>query len=114
MAFLLLNSSTVSLLACTASLAVVERMFQRYLSSPRKPDSAQNQKVSGYVNLIQEERFRLSLDDGRSFLFTLGRHASLGMPELEQLKQRHARVQVEFTGEPNQISAVVRAMRPLD
>ena len=67
--------------------------------------------VTGHVNLIQEQRFRLVLDDGRSFLFTLDHKASIAVSGLERFKRNHARVQIEFTGEPDQTSGVARAVR---
>jgi hypothetical protein len=70
--------------------------------------------VTGRVNLIQEQRFRLILDDGRSFLFTLGHNASMDAGALETVKRKHQRVRVAFTGEPDQASGVARTIQPID
>lgn len=69
------------------------------------------QTVTGHVNVLQEQRFRLVGDDGRSFLFTLDHNASVDVLELERFKRNHLRVRVQFTGEPNQISGVARDVR---
>lgn len=67
--------------------------------------------ATGHINLIQEQRFRIILDDGRSFLLTLGQ---TDVRDLVRLKQKHTRVEVAFSGEPNLASCIAHAVRPLD
>jgi hypothetical protein len=73
-----------------------------------------NRTVEGRITVIQEERFRLAMDNGRSLLFTLGRDARLTIDQLDQLKRAGARVRVAFTGEPNEASGVATEVRPVD
>ncbi len=62
--------------------------------------------VTGHINVVQEERFRLMLDDGRNFLFTLGHGAGVDQPGLERLKKSGAHLRVEYSGEPDEVSGV--------
>ena len=73
-----------------------------------------SQTVTGRVTVIQEERFRLILDDGRGLLLTLGRGAATGIAELDRIKRRGARVRVEFTGEPNERTGIARAVHLIE
>jgi hypothetical protein len=52
-------------------------------------------RISGIITVVQEGRFRLSSDDGRSFLFTLSNGAALEPQDLPPLLQ--ARVEVLCT-----------------
>jgi hypothetical protein len=62
--------------------------------------------ISGYISAVQEGRFRLLTDDGRTFLLTLSHHAALDGQDLCGLQGSHDRVTVEFEGPPNLASAV--------
>ncbi len=62
--------------------------------------------ISGYITAVQEERFRLLADDGRSFLLTLSHRASLDGHDLCTLQGSNAHVTVVFEGPPNLASAV--------
>lgn len=53
-------------------------------------------RISGIITVVQEGRFRLSSDDGRSILFTLSSHAPLEPQDLPWLRGG-ARVEVGFT-----------------
>ena len=52
--------------------------------------------VSGIISVVQEGRFRLSADDGRSIPFTLASNASLEPQDLPSLLAG-PRVQVDYT-----------------
>jgi hypothetical protein len=67
----------------------------------------QRHTLAGHITSIQEERFRLSIDDGHTFLFTLDRKNSDHMPALRRLQESRALVRVEYSGEPNTRSGVV-------
>jgi len=71
------------------------------------------QVLVGYISLVQEQRFRLITDDGRGFLFTLERNASVEIADLHKLQKSHERVRVQYTGEPNTISGLVQEIQPL-
>jgi hypothetical protein len=69
--------------------------------------------LTGHISLLQEQRFRLITDDGRGFLFTLARSASFQLPELQHLQKSHTRVRVQYSGDPNTVSALVEAVEPI-
>lgn len=69
--------------------------------------------LSGYISVVQEQRFRLVTDDGRGFLFTLAHDAPLQLSDLSRLQMTHAHVEIEYTGEPNLTSGVAHAIRLL-
>jgi hypothetical protein len=73
----------------------------------------QKHGLIGHISLVQEERFQLVTEDGRGFLFTLGRKASLQISDLQGLQKSHTRVRVEYSGEPNTTSGVVELVQPL-
>lgn len=52
--------------------------------------------ISGIISVVQEGRFRLSSDDGRSILFTLSSRAALEPQDLPSLLAG-PRVEVGFT-----------------
>ena len=70
--------------------------------------------VTGYINLVQEQRFRLILDDGRSLILLLGRKAPIDVNRLIELKRTRARVRVRFAGEANQASGIACAVQQVD
>ena len=53
-------------------------------------------RISGIISVVQEGRFRLSSDDGRSIPFTLSNHAALEPQDLPSLLGG-PRVEVGFT-----------------
>lgn len=53
-------------------------------------------RISGVISVVQEGRFRLSSDDGRSIPFILASHASLEPQDLSSLLSG-PRVDVSFT-----------------
>jgi hypothetical protein len=66
----------------------------------------------GRIALVQEQRFRLTTDDGRSLLLTLAHDASVGQEALCRILESGAPVEVEYAGEPGLASAVARSVRP--
>jgi hypothetical protein len=62
--------------------------------------------LTGYITVVQEERFRIVTDDGRGFLLTLARGADSSAAELEQLRNAHVRVRVSASGNPNTASGL--------
>ena len=63
----------------------------------------------GVVTVVQEGRFRLSSDDGRSLLFALDRHARLEPQDLPALLTR--RVEVLCTQPPGRRALTAHAVR---
>ncbi len=68
------------------------------------------QHIFGVVTVVQEGRFRLSSDDGRSLLFALDRHAPLEPQDLPALLTR--RVAVAFTEAPGRYALTARDIHP--
>lgn len=66
--------------------------------------------LRGHISVIQERRFRLVGEDGRSYLFIFDHHALLSLEELQHWQKSRTPVRVEYSGEPNTISGVARAV----
>lgn len=66
------------------------------------------QLVTGIVTVVQEGRFRLSSDRGRSLLFTLHHSASIEPQDLPSVLGR-ARVEVGYTQQ--RLSLVAHCLR---
>ena len=69
--------------------------------------------LTGYITVVQEERFRIVTDDGRGFLLTLARGADSTAPELERLRNEHARVRVTGSGDPGIASGLAHKVETL-
>jgi hypothetical protein len=66
-------------------------------------------QVRGRLIQVQEQRFRLALDDGPAYLLTLAHTATA---DLEALLRAGREVVVEYEGEPGLSSGVAHAVRP--
>ena len=66
--------------------------------------------VNGRITIVQESRFRLTADNGRSFLFTLARGANFVPDDLCQLLDSGVRVTIEYSGVPGLDSCAARAL----
>jgi hypothetical protein len=69
------------------------------------------QHVSGIVTVVQEGRFRLATDDGRSVLFTLDHRAQIEPQDLPDLIGR-ARVDVTYTTTSGRKALIAHDLRP--
>jgi hypothetical protein len=69
--------------------------------------------ATGYIILVQEQRFRLVTDAGRGLLLTLARDAGSSAGDLRRWHQTNTRVRVSYEGEPNLESGVTRLVRPV-
>jgi hypothetical protein len=58
-------------------------------------------KLQGIVTLVQEDRFRLVDDQGRGYLFTLGRGNGVGLRELHLWCAERTPLEVEYRGAPD-------------
>jgi hypothetical protein len=65
--------------------------------------------AQGRVIQVQEQRFRLVLDDGPAYLLTLAHDASV---DLQHWLRTGQRVEVEYEGEPGLSSGVAHRLRP--
>ena len=70
--------------------------------------------ATGYITIVQEQRFRITTDSGQSFLFTLAGNAPLHLSDLNRLQHAHTHVSVAYTGDPNLTSGVAHAVQPVD
>ena len=69
------------------------------------------QRIDGTVRIVQEGRFMLAADDGRTHLFILGHAAALEPDQLEPLQHRQARVRVTYQENDNVIARVAHSVR---
>ena len=65
----------------------------------------------GHILLVQEQRFRLETDAGRSFLLTLGEAASVEPTQLDRWREQHKQVAVEYVGSPGLASGIAHSVR---
>ncbi|MBI2756623.1 MAG: hypothetical protein HYX52_07930 [Chloroflexi bacterium] len=68
--------------------------------------AAAYQRVRGCIAVVQESRFRLTADDGRSLLLTLSSRAGLDNLDLARLHDEDAPVEVRYSGRPGLASGV--------
>jgi hypothetical protein len=68
--------------------------------------------VRGRVIQVQEQRFRLALDDGPAYLLTLAHDAPIEAARLHDFVRSGAPVVVEYEGEPGLVSGVAHRVRP--
>lgn len=68
--------------------------------------------ITGYIGVVQGRRFRTATDDGQGLLFTLAIRASTNHSDLDRLCPQHARVRVEYAGEPSLGSGVTYTVQP--
>jgi hypothetical protein len=68
----------------------------------------------GRVSLVQESRFQLVEDDGRSTLFILSHAAPIEPQDLPALQRRAARIAVRCDPAPGKIACVAHSIRLLD
>lgn len=66
--------------------------------------------VTGHITIVQEGRFRLVADSGQVFLLTLAHDANVDAEELDHFRHQHTHLRVEYAGEPNMDTAVVRTI----
>ncbi|HEX3998611.1 MAG TPA: hypothetical protein VHX65_08690 [Pirellulales bacterium] len=69
--------------------------------------------ISGYITIVQEDRFRLAADDGRGLLLTLKHNADVDDDDLQRLCASHRRVHVLYDGEPDYENGLARSVRPV-
>jgi hypothetical protein len=70
------------------------------------------QSVTGYISVVQEQRFRLITQDGQGLLLTLARNAPLTGSDLSHWQADNVHVVVEYTGVPNLDTGVAHTVQP--
>ncbi len=75
--------------------------------------SKQKKQVVGRIVVVQEDRFRLVEDTGRSCLFALHHTCSAGIEDLQRWQQADVRVRVGYAGEPHIDSGVTHSIAPV-
>src|SRR6476661_3677719 len=73
-----------------------------------------NRCLVGRITVVQEQRFRLTTNDGRSFLFILDRKSPVQLPAVYRLRGSHTLVRIEYSGEPNTNSGIAHIVQPID
>jgi hypothetical protein len=68
----------------------------------------------GRVSLVQESRFQLVEDDGRSTLFVLSHAAAIEPQDLPALQRDSSRIAVRCDAAPGKVAQVAHAIRILD
>jgi hypothetical protein len=57
--------------------------------------------LEGWINLVQEQRFRLVTETGRAYLLVLAYNSPVAADDLLEWYRFGSRVRVEYEGEPN-------------
>ena len=73
-----------------------------------------NRCLVGRITVVQDQRFRLTTDDGRSFLFILDRKSPVHLPAVRRFQESHSQVRVEYSGEPNTGSGIAHIVQAID
>ena len=76
---------------------------------PRGMDEAIMQHVQGIITVVQEGRFRLAAEGGRSLLFVLSSRAPIEPQDLDELLGR--RVDVTYSAAENRKAFTAHNMR---
>ena len=88
---------------------VLSRMTNRENGDAQGPQKSKK-RLKGHIVLVQEERFRVVDELGRSYLFDLSHKSSVGNEGLLQLAESKADVLVEYEGEPELETGVARSI----
>jgi hypothetical protein len=70
--------------------------------------------LTGRITVVQEERFRLTTEDGRSFLFVLDRKSRVPISAVRRLQKTQSQVRVEYSGELNTGSGIAQVVQPVN
>ena len=68
-------------------------------------------QIDGTIRIVQEGRFMLTGDDGRTHLFILAHGSAAEPAQLAPLQERQARIRVTFTEDDNLIARVAKSVR---
>ncbi|MEM5790232.1 MAG: hypothetical protein AAGU11_23175 [Syntrophobacteraceae bacterium] len=69
--------------------------------------------LTGRINLVQEERFRLLAESGRAYLLVLAHNSQVTVDDLLEWYRSGNWVRVEYEGEPNFESGIAHRAWPL-
>ncbi|MEN6616435.1 MAG: hypothetical protein ABFD12_07745 [Syntrophorhabdus sp.] len=70
-------------------------------------------EIVGRVIYVQEERFRMVDQKGRSFLFDLAHNAAVSDEDLVNWERLRTWVAVKYEGEPELESGIARSAKPV-
>ena len=70
--------------------------------------------ATGYITVVQEQRFRLVTDAGQGLLLTLAHDAPLDSSSLQHLHGSMTHVDVEYEGDPNLQTGVAHMISTLN
>lgn len=62
--------------------------------------------VTGVMTLVQERRFQLADDEGRSHLFVLAQEAPLDEPQLQRCADGRTRIRVRYRDAPHLLACL--------
>jgi hypothetical protein len=74
----------------------------------RRADLPLSGRIQGQITIVQEDRFRLLDEQGRGFLFTLGRKSGLSARDLHAWNRARTPVTVQYEGPPDLGATAVR------
>ncbi len=89
---------------------VLSRITKREKGDVQRPEKSKK-TLRGHIVLVQEERFRVIDESGRSYLFDLSHKSSVGNEDLLVLAETKTDVLVEYEGEPELETGVARSIR---
>ncbi len=84
--------------------------FTRAKDEKKSIHSATKKELRGHIILVQEERFRMVDEHGRSYLFDLSHKSSVGNEDLLELAANGKDVLIEYEGEPELETGVVHSI----
>ena len=80
----------------------------------RKTNHVGQKHATGVITLVQENRFKLADDEGRSELFVLAHDAPLEAQDLQFLQRSQPHVTVVYTDADDLIAGVAHDVLPAD
>jgi hypothetical protein len=86
---------------------------QSSLNLTHRADLPDRGQLRGVITLVQEDRFRLEDEQGRGYLFTLGRGNGVGLRELHTFCDHRLTVQVQYRGAPDLGAVAERVLRTI-
>ncbi len=79
--------------------------------NPDHTPASGTRELKGHIVVVQEERFRVVDELGRSFLFDLSHSSSIGNEDLLNLNAAKADLIIQYEGEPELETGVAHSIR---
>jgi hypothetical protein len=80
---------------------------------PSLAERRARKRAIGFVQFVQEQRFRLRTQAGTSFVPTLAQDARIAAAELGRFRVEQRLVEFDYAGEAGLTSGVAHAVRPV-